>query len=397
MIEHATLLLVDRDERVVETFRATIELERQVRLVVAPNGSEGLRMARDVRPDLIVISSEVANTNVFSFCQQVKHLPELESTLLVMIIQPGAHDMRFAGLTFGVDEYIVRPVEPAEVLTKLHAMVRLKRVHDQLRADKARLEELHRQLRESFDQMLQLMANMMDMKLPGSASRGRRVSELALKVAARFGVPQTHVRDLELAARLYELGRVVMSADDRHSEHLSREAVNDWQFVLGTRALFQKIDGLGGAADLIGALFENWDGTGRPDRMQQGQIPLRSRILRVLVDLFTELDAPDHPSMEQVLEDLQTFAGTRYDPMVLVHTRAVLSGAADGEVAGKHLSIPVTELQVGMVLAQDLFTESGIKLIAKDTRVTPQTLEVIRRRHSLEPIVQGAQVYRIAA
>lgn len=396
MSEQASLLLVERDERVVETFRATLELERQVRLVVAVNGSEGLRMARDVRPDLIVVSSDVPGTNVFSFCQQVKQTPELESTVLVMIIQAGANDMRFAGLTFGVDEYLVRPVEPAEVLTKLHAMVRLKRVSDQLRADKARAEELSLQLRESFDQMLQLLANMMDMKLPGAAGRGQRIAELALRAAARFGVPQTHLRDLELAARLYELGRVVV-ADDSHARHLSREAVQDWQFVLGTRALFQKIAGLGGAAELIGTLYENWDGTGRPDHLLQGQIPLRSRILRVLVDLYTEMDAPDHPSLETVLEDLQAFAGTRYDPMVLVHVRAVLAGAAEGEVQGKQLSLPVPELRVGMVLAQDLVTESGIKLLAKDTRITSQTLEVIRRRHALEPIVQGAFVYRIAA
>lgn len=396
MNEQATLLLVERDERIVETFRATIELERQVRLVVAVNGSEGLRMARELRPDLIVISSEVSNTNVFSFCQQVKQTPELESTLLVMIIQPGANDMRFAGLTFGVDEYLVRPVEPADVLTKLHAMLRLKQVGDQLRADKQRLEELHRQLRESFDQMLQLMANMMDMKLPGSANRGQHIADLALKVAARFGIPQTHLRDLELASRLYELGRVV-TTEDRHADHLSNDAVHDWQYILGTRALFQKIAGLNGAADLIGALYENWDGTGRPDRMQQGQIPLRSRILRVLVDLFTELDARDRPTMDKVLDDLQNFVGTRYDPMVLVHLRAVLSGAADGEVQGKQMSIPVPELRVGMVLSQDLFTESGIKLLAKSTRITPQTLEVIQRRHSLEPIVGGAMVFRIAA
>jgi response regulator RpfG family c-di-GMP phosphodiesterase len=396
MSEQAMMLLVARDERLVETFRSTIELERQVKLVVAPDGTEGLRMARDLRPDLVVIAADVPNTNVFSFCQQVKQDPALEPALLVMIIEADANDMRFAGLTFGVDEYLVRPVAPAEVLTKLRAASRLKRMSEQIRADRQRLDDLHRQLRESFDQMLQLMANMLDMRLPGAASRGQRIAELALKVSARFGVPQTHLRDMELAARLHELGRVV-STDDRHAEHLSKAAVNDWQYILGTRALFQKIVGLGGAADLIGAVYENWDGTGRPDHMQQGQIPLRSRILRVLIDLFTELDAPDRPPMEHVLDDLQKFVGTRYDPMVMVHLRAVLSGAADGDVQGKQMNVPVPELRVGMVIAQDLFTESGIKLLAKDTRITLQTLEVIRRRHSLEPIVQGALVYRASA
>jgi response regulator RpfG family c-di-GMP phosphodiesterase len=391
--DQAVLLLVERDEKVIQTFRATVEVERRVRLVVAPNAEEALRMAHEIGPALIVASQELGGTSVFSFCQQLRQDPSLEPAMLVLMIDPGANDMRFAGLAFGVDEYLVRPVEPAEVLTKLHGMLRMKGAHDALHADRAELKSLRESLRATFDQLLGLMANMLDMRLPGAADRGRKIADLARKVADRFGIPETHLYDLEVAARLHELGRVVSDTGGA-ARQSSTLAVDDWQYIVGTRAIFAQVEGLSGAADLVGAVYENWDGSGHPDHLQQGQIPLRSRILRVLADLFVELGAPDRPSMAAVLEDLQNHVGTRYDPMVLVHLRAVLQGAGDGDVRGTRLVVPVHELKAGMVLAEDLCTDSGLKLLSRNTRLTPATLEVIHRRHAAEPMARGAAVLR---
>lgn len=394
MSDQALMLLVERDERAIQAFRATLEVERRVRLVVAPTGEEGLRIARELKPDLIVIAHDARGLNALSLCQQVRQDATLQGSMLVMVIDRGANDMRFAGLTFGVDEYLTRPVEPAEVLTKVHGMLRLKKANDAIRADQAELKQLHESLRASFDQLLHLMARMLDMRLPGAADRGQRIAELARKVADRFGVPSTHLADLEIAARLNELGRVVAAPGQAASSASTHRGADDWKYVVGTRAILSQVDGLAGAAELVGATFENWDGSGHPDHLQLGQIPLRSRILRVLVDLFAELTSPRKPSMDDALEHLQNHVGTLYDPMVMVHLRAVLQDANDSDVRGKRVTLQVPDLQVGMVLAEDLCTDGGLKLLARHTRLTSETLEVIRRRHASEPLTNGAAVVR---
>ncbi|MCC6649865.1 MAG: response regulator [Candidatus Eisenbacteria bacterium] len=395
MSEQATLLLVDRDPAHVDTFRRTLELERRVRLVISLNPVEAIRTAHDLRPDLIVVTHDIPGMNAFSFCQQIKQDPALAGTMIVLTIPHNATEMRFAGLTHGVDEYLLHPIEPAEVLTKLHSMLRMKEVNEQLQADKRELEELHEHLRSSFDQMLQLLTHILDMRLPGAGDRGKRIAELSMQVAGRFGVPETHLRDMEIAARLHELGRILSNEHERGNVTPLRPS-DDWQYILGTRAIFAKVEGLEGAAEIAGSIYENWDGTGHPDHFVQGQIPLRSRILRTIIDLFSGLGAPAKPEMDEVLEEMQNYVGTRYDAMVLVHLRSVLRGEA-GDVRGDRLVVPVTELKVGMVLADDLCTDSGIKLLARNTRISAETLETIRRRHSLEPIVQGATVQRKSA
>lgn len=395
MSEHATLLLVDRDPAHVDTFRRTLELERRVRLVISLNPVEAIRTAHDLVPDLIVVTHDIPGMNAFSFCQQIRQDPLLAGTMIVLTIPHNANEMRFAGLTHGVDEYLMHPVEPAEVLTKLHSMLKMKGISDQLIADKKELQELHEHLRSSFDQMLQLLTHILDMRLPGAGARGKRIAELCIQVAARFGVPETHLRGMEIAARLHELGRILTNENDKPNAAILRPS-DDWQYILGTRAIFAKVEGLEGAAEIAGSIYENWDGTGHPDHFVQGQIPLRSRILRTIIDLFTLLGSPDKPAMDDVLDEMQNFVGTRYDAMVVVHLRSVLRGE-EGDVRGDRLEVAVPELKVGMVLADDLLTDSGMKLLARSTRITAATLETILRRHSLEPIVQCATVLRKSA
>ena len=173
---------------------------------------------------------------------------------------------------------------------------------------------------------------------------------------------------------------------------------HDWQYARFTKSVLEQLDGLAGAADLVGSIYENWDGTGVPHHLSRGQIPLRCRILRVLIDLTGAFDAHENLSPEEVLDLLGERCGTLYDPVVFGHARQfVLNQQEAAEGYRDCVSMPVTDLRPGMVLAEDLYTDSGIKLLARDTPLTPGALEAILRRHRFDPIVGGVSVHRPAA
>jgi hypothetical protein len=54
----------------------------------------------------------------------------------------------------------------------------------------------------------------------------------------------------------------------------------------------------------------------------------------------------------------------------------------------------VPELTVGMVLAEDLYTDSGIKLLARGTTLSTAALDVILRRHGQDPMYRGVAIQR---
>jgi hypothetical protein len=174
-------------------------------------------------------------------------------------------------------------------------------------------------------------------------------------------------------------------------------STDKWKYVLSTRAIFRQIDGLHHAAQLVGHIYENWDGTGMPDHLGQGQIPLRCRIVRVLIDLIEELEAPGNPDADLVLKRMMKHGGTLYDPGVVVHLLSLVEEKPDAEEGGSRIVLGIDDLCVGMVLAEDLYTDSGIKLLARGTTLTTTSLETIRRRHRFDPIPCGAAVRRKVA
>ena len=320
----------------------------------------------------------------------------MADAMIVLVVAPGSDELKRSGLGFGVDEYLTRPLEPADLLAKVHWMQRIQRVNAELRSDRLELERLQVELRRGFDHLLELLVSLVDMRLPGAAARGARAAELALGLAERFEVPHSMRRDLDIAARLHEMGRVLAGREEPDPEPHPPGA-HDTRFVLATRALLQRVDGLVEAAELVGAIFENWDGSGLPNHLRQGQIPMRSRILRVVIDFMTALAAPEAPSVDEVLDRLDERRGTCYDPVVIVQLQELLASGPRGELRDSRLRLAIPDLHVGMVLAEDLCTDRGLKLLARGTRLSAPALEIIRRRHRLEPLLEGAAVLRQSA
>jgi response regulator RpfG family c-di-GMP phosphodiesterase len=149
---------------------------------------------------------------------------------------------------------------------------------------------------------------MVDFALPGSAARGATIADLARRIADRFEIPEHLLRDLDIAARLQEIGKVV-SPDTQKLSRENAPASAGPDYVVSSTAVMQQVEWLRPAADIVRSISENWDGTGLPDRLHKGQVPLRSRILRILIDFLEAMLAPEHPSPQTVASELAEHIG----------------------------------------------------------------------------------------
>ena len=259
-------------------------------------------------------------------------------------------------------------------------------------------DALERALARRLDQVVAMLESLLDLSRPGAVERGRRLAGSAVQLAERFEIPEQFVPELALAARLHEIG---MLADRPVRPGLAPVVPDTWRYTVVSRTVLDHVDDLHGAALLIEAVRENWDGSGFPGRLQQGQIPFRSRILHVLIDFYAELDrsgVQGRPmSAADAVARLAAHAGTWYDPVVISQLEASISGGDDLEEEPARIALPVNELVAGMVLAEDLCTSSGMKLLARGHTITPGCLDVILQRHQADPVIAGAWVQRWTA
>jgi response regulator RpfG family c-di-GMP phosphodiesterase len=385
------VLLVDDDPSTLSHFQRVLEHESALRIITATNGKEGLAKARALVPDLIISDYQMPELDGFEFCRQVKADPTLSGCLFVVLSGFADTALKVRGLNLGVDDYLTKPIEVPELIARVRSSLRIKRLQDQLRGDRLSMLRLHGELGRSFDQLLQLLIHLVDLARPGAADRGTRVATLVADLAARFEVPPELLPDLEMAARLHEIGLVV-EASHRHG---AGETQHDWRPAVVASTLLNQVERLSGAANLLRGIGEHWDGTGMPDHLVSGQIPLRSRLLRVALDFLWQVegmgDIPGKRSTDAV-EVLKAHQGTWYDPLAVVHLESVVLDRPREEWENTRIPLAVDQLRVGMVLAADLSTSSGVKLLSRDTIVTRSMLDVINRRHLADPILDGVWV-----
>ncbi|MFR9727746.1 response regulator transcription factor [Saccharopolyspora sp. MS10] len=89
--------------------------------VVAADGAIGLELARQMRPDLVVLDVMLPGLDGFRFCQQLRLHSEIP---VIMLTSLGAEEDRLRGLEVGADDYLTKPFSPRELVMRVRSVLR---------------------------------------------------------------------------------------------------------------------------------------------------------------------------------------------------------------------------------------------------------------------------------
>ena len=131
--ESATLLFVDDDDA-NRRLLSWIFRNEGFRVLEAGSGAEALRLSEE-KPDLVVLDVNLPDLNGFEVCRLLKARPATASTpvLHVSAVYVNSGD-RSEGLESGADGYLVKPVEPREILATVRALLRVHAAEEAARA-----------------------------------------------------------------------------------------------------------------------------------------------------------------------------------------------------------------------------------------------------------------------
>jgi len=115
-----TILVVDDEERLVALVRAYLE-QGGFRVVTAGDGREALFVAREEKPDLILLDIMMPEMDGHQFMRV--HRQERE-TPIILLTAKVEEDDKIVGLELGADDYITKPFSPRELLARVRALLR---------------------------------------------------------------------------------------------------------------------------------------------------------------------------------------------------------------------------------------------------------------------------------
>jgi two-component system response regulator MprA len=116
-----TVLVVDDDPKLLNMLRRTLTYEG-FQVVAAANGAEALNAMQTRRPDVIVLDWMMPHMDGLTLMKRLRAAND--KTLILMLTARDAVENRVEGLESGADDYLVKPFAPAELLARLHALLR---------------------------------------------------------------------------------------------------------------------------------------------------------------------------------------------------------------------------------------------------------------------------------
>ncbi|MGH7391124.1 MAG: response regulator [Candidatus Rokuibacteriota bacterium] len=117
------VLVVEDEPDVAELIRYNLAREGWEVTAVA-SGADGLRRARESRPDIILLDIMVPQLNGWEVCRRLKQDPGTQAIPIIMVTGRVEEGDKVLGLEMGADDYVTKPFSPRELIARVRAVIR---------------------------------------------------------------------------------------------------------------------------------------------------------------------------------------------------------------------------------------------------------------------------------
>ncbi|CAN5613783.1 response regulator [soil metagenome] len=328
--EHAgpTILIVDDEPGNVTMLERILSMAGYDAIQSTCDSREVLPLCHAFPPDLIMMGLRMPEMDGFAILEQLSHFTGGENFLPVVVLTTDpSEEAKARALSAGAMDFLPKPFSVTEVLLRVRNLLRARRMHLELRSDKARLEakvlESTEDVNSAQQEILERLAQAVEFRDEETGEHTQRVGLEAANLAASLGLPEDEVDIIRRAAPLHDVGKV--GIPDAILLKPGSLTPQEFEIVkthttIGARLLSRSRSPLLSCAEEIAlSHHEQWDGGGYPHGLIEQSIPLTARIVAV-VDFHDALthDRPYRPAWpeQKVLDEIERQAGRHFDPMV---------------------------------------------------------------------------------
>ncbi|MFC1857029.1 two-component system response regulator [Thermodesulfobacteriota bacterium] len=298
------VLIVDDTPENIQILMETLKGEYAI--VAAINGQKALQMAVvDPIPDLILLDIMMPGLDGYQVCEKLKADDKTKNIPVIFVTAMTEEGDEQKGLDLGAVDYITKPIRPGLVKSRVRNHIELKRHRDQL-------EELVREktaeLVQTQDATINSLATLAEYRDPETGGHIKRtqnfVKALSIKLKdhpsfSGFFDDET-IDQLFKSAPLHDVGKVgvpdgILLKPGKLTDEEFEEMKNHTQY--GHDTIFRVELELGGdigtsflrfAREIANTHQEKWDGSGYPQGLKEGEIPISGRLM-ALADVYDAL------------------------------------------------------------------------------------------------------------
>lgn len=118
-----SLLLVDDEQDILDFLSYNLQKE-SYRVFTANNALDGIKLAREIQPALILMDVMMPGMDGIEACQILREDPTLKSSIIAFLTSRSEDYSQIAGYKAGADDYIGKPIRPRLLISKVESLLR---------------------------------------------------------------------------------------------------------------------------------------------------------------------------------------------------------------------------------------------------------------------------------
>jgi putative two-component system response regulator len=282
--------------------------------VTASDAQQAEAEVRRHAPDLILSDVRMPGKSGYDFCRELKSDPATRLIPFVLITGLSDSTDKVRGIEAGADDFLNKPVLAEELKARVKSLLRVKEFTDEL---------------ETADSVLCTLGLIVEGRDPYTEGHCERLAAGAVDLGRHLGLDEDSIVALRRGGFLHDLGKIAVP--DSILKKGSDLTVREWEIMklhpVTGENICKPLKSLRLVLPIIRHHHEHMDGSGYPDGMGAGEIPVLPRVLQV-VDVYDALRTarPYKPALS-------------HDDAAQVMRQEARQGLWDAELVGEFFSM----------------------------------------------------------
>src|SRR5581483_325292 len=270
----ARILVVDDNPEIVSVMRELLAADGYDVVAVQDAAQAEAEIQRQA-PDLILSDVMMPGKSGYEFCRQIKNDPATRLIPVVLITGLSDREDRLRGIEAGADDFLNKPIFAEELFARVKSLLKIKEFTDEL---------------ESAENVLCTLGLSVEARDPYTEGHCERLARYASDLGSHLGLDEESLVALRRGGYLHDLGKIAVP--DEILKKGSNLTPAEWEIMkkhpVTGETICKPLKSLRLVLPIIRSHHEHPNGSGYPDGLRNGDIPLLARILQV-VDVYDAL------------------------------------------------------------------------------------------------------------
>lgn len=326
----APLILVVDDEPGNRALLTRLLVRDGYRVETAEDGEAALVAVAVNTPDLVLLDVRLPGIDGFEVCRRLKGQAATRLLPVVLVTGLDAREHKIDGIRAGADDFLSKPIDPAELTARVASLVRIKRYTDEL---------------ESAESVILSLALTVEARDPYTEGHCLRLARYGVALGERLGLSGEERAALRRGGYLHDVGKIGVpdSILLKPGPLTAAELIMIQQHTIIGERLCGDLRSLTAVRAIVRQHHERLDGSGYPDHLRGGAISVAAQIIGV-VDSYDAMSTTrpyraampaSHAFAELVADmNLGRHSADLVRPFIAMGTEGILDEIARGASPG---------------------------------------------------------------